>query len=313
MAVTKTLFRATAGNGVTPGEILARLNTDICRDNESCMFVTFFCGILNIRNGQVHYSNGGHNLPYYLRRDGVSPLENFGGTSLGVVEQGPYASGRMVLRPGEGLLLYTDGVTEAMNLSRTLYSDERLEQFLGTSRSSAPREIIGDLISDVRHFAGQAPQSDDITVLALQYFGTAKKMTEPVEIKVRNKLSELDSANQALTEFGHRHGLPDNVLHDLNLVLGELLTNIISYGYTDGGEHEIMVRLSVEPEEMRVEVEDEGKPFNPLEVAEADTTKPLEERAVGGLGIHLVRKLTDGLEYKRHEGRNLLVMKKRLR
>ena len=172
MAVTKTLFRATAGNGGSPGEILARLNSEICRDNESCMFVTFFCAILNIHTGQVHYSNAGHNLPFYLSRDGVSPLENFGGISLGLVEGSPYATGRMLLRPGDALLLYTDGVTEAMDLAKTLYSDERLEQFLGTNRSSAPRQIIGDLASDVRHFAGQAPQSDDITVLALRYFGT---------------------------------------------------------------------------------------------------------------------------------------------
>lgn len=314
MAVTKTLFRATAsGNGGTPGEILARLNTDICRDNESGMFVTFFCGILNIRTGQVDYSNGGHNLPYYLRRDGVSPLENFGGISLGLMEQSPYASGRMVLRPGDALLLYTDGVTEAMNLSRTLYSDERLEKFLGTNRGSAPSQIIGDLISDVRHFAGEAPQSDDITLLALHYFGTAKTMPEHLEIKLRNQLSELASANHTLSDFGRQRGLPDNVLHDLNLALGEILTNIISYGYTDSEEHEIAVRLSVESGEMRVDVEDDGQPFNPLEAPEADATKPLEERAIGGLGVHLVRKLTDGLEYQRHEGKNLLVMKKRLR
>src|SRR6266550_436618 len=313
MAVTKTLFRATAGNGGTPGDILARLNTDICRDNESCMFVTFFCGILNMRTGQVDYSNGGHNLPYYLHRDGVSPLENFGGSALGLVEQSRYASGRMVLRPGEALLLYTDGVTEAMDLSKTLYSDERLEQFLGTNRGSAARQIIGDLISDVRHFAGEAPQSDDITVLALHYFGTTKKMTEHVEIRVHNKLSELASANQTLTQFGRKHGLPDGVLHDLNLALGEILTNIISYGYTDSGEHEITVRLSIEPGEMRVDIEDDGKPFNPPEAPEVDTTKPLEERALGGLGVHLVRKLTDGLEYQRHEGKNLLIMKKHLR
>jgi phosphoserine phosphatase RsbU/P len=311
--VTKTLFRATAGNGGSPGEILARLNTEISRDNESCMFVTFFCAILNIRTGQVDYSNAGHNLPFYLSRDGVSPLENFGGISLGLMEQCPYASGRLVLGAGESLLLYTDGVTEAMNPSRTLYSDERLEQFLGTNRSSAPRQIIGDLVSDVRHFAGEAPQSDDITVLALQYLGTAKEMLEGVEIRVHSKLSELDSVNQTLTAFGHGHGLPESVLHDLNLVVGELLTNIISYGYTDDGEHEIMVRLSVEPEEIRVEVEDDGKPFNPLEVPEADTTKLLDERTIGGLGIHLVRKLTDGLEYQRHEGKNVLVMRKRLR
>jgi serine phosphatase RsbU (regulator of sigma subunit) len=175
MAVTKTLFKATAGNGGAPGEILARLNAEICRDNESCMFVTFFCAILNIRTGQVDYSNGGHNLPYYLHHNGVSPLENLGGRALGLVEQSPYASGRMVLAPGEALLLYTDGVTEAMNPSETLYSDQRLEQFLGANRGSAPRQIIGDLIGDVKQFAGGAPQSDDITVLALLYFGTAKR------------------------------------------------------------------------------------------------------------------------------------------
>ncbi|HEX6437646.1 MAG TPA: SpoIIE family protein phosphatase [Candidatus Binatia bacterium] len=310
MAVTKTLFRATAGNGGSPGEILARLNAEICRDNESCMFVTFFCGILNIHTGQVHYSNAGHNLPFYLSRDGVRPLENFGGISLGLLEQGPYASGGMILRPGESLLLYTDGVTEAMNPSRTLYSDERLEQFLGTTDSSAPRRIIDGLISDVRHFAGQAPQSDDITVLALQYFGTAKEMLEPVEIRVNNKLSELASANQALTEFGRQYGLADNVLHDLNLALEEILTNIISYGYTDSGEHEIAVRFSIKAGEMRVDVEDDGQPFNPLEAPEVDTSKPLEERTIGGLGVHLVRKLMDGLEYQRREGKNLLVMRK---
>ena len=174
MAVTKTLFKATAGNGGTPGEILARLNTEICRDNESCMFVTLFCAILNIRTGQVDYGNGGHNLPYYLHQRSVTPLENLGGRVLGLVEQSPYASGRMVLAPGEALLLYTDGVTEAMNPSETLYSDQRLEQFLGTNRGSAPRQIIGDLIGDVKQFAGGAPQSDDITVLALLYFGTTK-------------------------------------------------------------------------------------------------------------------------------------------
>jgi phosphoserine phosphatase RsbU/P len=174
MAVTKILFKATAGNGGTPGEILARLNAEICRDNESCMFVTFFCAILNIRTGQVDYSNGGHNLPYYLHHSGVTPLENPGGRALGLVEQSPYASGRMVLSPGEALLLYTDGVTEAMDSRETLYSDQRLERFLASNRSSSPRQIIGDLVSDVRHFAGGAPQSDDITVLALLYFGTTK-------------------------------------------------------------------------------------------------------------------------------------------
>jgi sigma-B regulation protein RsbU (phosphoserine phosphatase) len=135
------------------------------------MFVTLFCGILDIRTGQVDYSNGGHNLPYYLRPDGVSPLENAGGRALGLVERSPYSGGRMILGPGEALLLYTDGVTEAMDPSETLYSDQRLERFLDHNRGASPRQIISDLVSDVRQFAGEAPQSDDITALALLYSG----------------------------------------------------------------------------------------------------------------------------------------------
>lgn len=175
MAVTKTLFRATAGRGGTPGEILARLNAEICGDNESCMFVTLFCAILNIRTGQVDYSNGGHSLPYHLHHGGVSPLVNFGGRALGLVEQSPYASGRMVLGPGEALLLYTDGVTEAMDPNERPYSDRRLAGFLASNRCSSPRQIIGDLVNDVRQYAGGAPQWDDITLLALVYFGTLKE------------------------------------------------------------------------------------------------------------------------------------------
>jgi serine phosphatase RsbU (regulator of sigma subunit)/anti-sigma regulatory factor (Ser/Thr protein kinase) len=311
MAVTKTLFRATARTGSTPGEILARLNAEISRDNESCMFVTFFCGILDIRTGQIDYSNGGHNLPYYLRHDGVSPLKNAGGGALGLVEQTLYASGRMVLGPGEALLLYTDGVTEAMDPSDTLYSDQRLAQFLARNRDSAPRQIIGDLVSDVRHFAGAAPQSDDITVLALLYFGTTEKMREELETKLHNKLAELRRFNQTLMEFGQHHGLASTVVHDLNLALEEILTNIISYGYTDGQEHEIRVRLSVRPGEVKAEVEDDGQSFNPLAAPEPHTAKALEERTIGGLGIHLVRTLMDGLEYKRQADRNILTIRKK--
>jgi sigma-B regulation protein RsbU (phosphoserine phosphatase) len=311
MAVTKTLFKTTAGNGGSPGEILARLNAEICCDNESCMFVTLFCAILNVRTGQVDYSNGGHNLPYHLRRSGVSLLENTGGKALGIVEKTTYRSGRVDLRPGETLLLYTDGVTEAMDLSETLYSDQRLERFLAGRSGGAPHRIVGDLIGNVEHFAGEVPQSDDITVMALRYFGSRQRVAERLEIKLSNTISELDRFKQILTEFGRQQGLAADVVHDIDLALEEILTNIISYGYTDDREHEIRVSLGVQPGAVDIDVEDDGRPFNPLEAPEPDTAKPLEQRMVGGLGIHLVRKLMDGLEYERRNDRNLLSMKKK--
>lgn len=313
MAVTKALFKATAAHGGSPGDILTRLNAEICRDNESCMFVTLFCAILNIRTGRIDYSNGGHNLPYRLDPEGARPLKNFGGRALGVMEQSAYESGYIVLEPGEGLVVYTDGITEAMDPKETLYSDRRLERFLSQNRSFSPHRIIGDLVSDVRGFAAGAPQSDDITALALRYFGVSDEARSQLEITLANRISDLVRLNQDLADFGRRHDLPADAVRDLVLVLEEILTNTISYGYSDRRDHEIRVTLSLQAGEIRVTVEDDGRPFNPLEAPDADTTKSLEEREVGGLGIFLVRKLTDGLDYRREGEKNLLTLRKRLR
>ena len=136
-------------------------------------------------------------------------------------------------------------------------------------------------------------------------------MHAKLEIKLNNKLSELDRFNQDLMAFGRRHGLTSKVMHDLNLALEEVLTNIIAYGFNDDREHEIKIRLSAQSGEVSAEIEDDGRPFNPLETPEPDTTKPLEERTIGGLGIHLVRKLMDDVVYKRQADKNLLTLTKK--
>ena len=131
-------------------------------------------------------------------------------------------------------------------------------------------------------------------------------------IQLKNNLSELESLNKVVAEFAERHQLSSKVLFNLNLALEEILTNVISYAYDDKDEHQITVRLFLEQGQLKVEVEDDGRPFNPLEAPEPDLSKSLEERPVGGLGIHLVRKLMDELEYRREEGRNLFLIKMRL-
>jgi anti-sigma regulatory factor (Ser/Thr protein kinase) len=136
-------------------------------------------------------------------------------------------------------------------------------------------------------------------------------MTERISVRLENKITELLRMSQALEAFGQLHQIPAKVLHAANLSLDEILTNIISYGYDDGNEHQIILRFALETGELILEVEDDGRPFNPLELPEPDTTSPLEERPVGGLGIHFVRKLMDAVEYSRKDGKNLLVMKKK--
>ena len=135
-------------------------------------------------------------------------------------------------------------------------------------------------------------------------------MGEKISVELENNLSEIERLSQIVTEFGKRNHLPSRALFDLNLALEEVLTNVISYGYQDNNEHQIIIRICLENGELTAVVEDDGQPFNPLEVPEPDLEKPLEERPVGGLGIYLTRKLMDELEYKQQGGRNILVMKK---
>lgn len=304
MAVTRTLFRAAAATDGTPGEILASINADLVRDNgDSAMFVTFFCGILDIRSGVVEYSSAGHNPPYHLHGEGASLIPNIGGRALGLLDGSPYTSGRLVLRPGDTLLLYTDGVTEAMTPDEMLYSEAQLERFLSATTRSSPRELVEELVGDVRRHAGTAPQSDDITVLALTYAGDPKASDE---IVLRNDVSEIARLHETVAALGARHDLSARVVHDVCLALEEIVTNIIAYAYDDDAGRDIRVSLRCGPGEVTAEVVDDGRPFNPLDAPRPDTAAPLEDRPVGGLGIHLVRELMDRLAYARRGHLNVL-------
>jgi sigma-B regulation protein RsbU (phosphoserine phosphatase) len=171
MAVTKTLFRATANKNRGPGEMLALLNGEIYRDNDACMFVTIFCGILDIRTGILQYSNGGHNLPYVITQEEVRPLRGAQGTALGLVDGASYHDRAMVLAPRDVLFLYTDGVTEAMDAAGNLFTETRLEGCLRRADRLPIADLIQAAAEEVYAFAAGAPQSDDLTVLALRYLG----------------------------------------------------------------------------------------------------------------------------------------------
>ena len=317
MSVTKTLLRVTAGKRGRPGAVLAELNNELCRDNDTGMFVTIFYGILRLRTGELEYSSGGHNLPYVLFQNGaVEALEQTGGMALGVLEGVTYGAKKVTLRPREELFLYTDGVTEAMDSAGNLFSDHRLREFLQREPKLSPTELIHSVVSEVKRFSCGVEQSDDITALAIHYLSDDNHddttMSKPMSIRFKNNLSEVERLGQVVAEFAELYHLPPNLGFEINMALEESLTNVISYGYDDSDEHEIMIRLSCKGEEVTAEVEDDGRPFNPLEAAAPDTSKPLEERPVGGLGIHLLRKLMDDVEYKRQQGKNLLAMKKRI-
>jgi anti-sigma regulatory factor (Ser/Thr protein kinase) len=130
-------------------------------------------------------------------------------------------------------------------------------------------------------------------------------------LSLRNDLAELQRLADAVREFGEGNRLPAEAVYDARLALEEAVVNIITHGYDDRRRHRITVRLSLRRGEMVLEVEDDGKPFNPLSLPPPDTMRPLDQRTPGGFGVHLVRSVVDSLEYRREGGKNILVMKKR--
>jgi anti-sigma regulatory factor (Ser/Thr protein kinase) len=137
-------------------------------------------------------------------------------------------------------------------------------------------------------------------------------MGDRIAVQVKNDLAEIDRLSQIIEEFGAKHHLSTKVIFAVNLALEEIVVNIISYGYEDGGEHEIAVRVMLDANEVTVEVEDDARAFDPTKRGDVDTKKSVEERAIGGLGIHLVRGLFDVVDYRRTPRGNLLVIKKKI-
>ena len=169
MAVSRTLIRATGLRGVKPSECMSYSNNLLSEESVSSMFVTVFYGIYNIRTGEVTYTNAGHNPPYVIKAGGsVKKFPYSQNIIPGIVKDYHFTEETLQLEPGDTLLLYTDGVTEAINTKEEEYGEERLESLLRNASKTNCQQVIDMVKADVKAFEGDAEQSDDITLLALK-------------------------------------------------------------------------------------------------------------------------------------------------
>ncbi|MCH8474398.1 MAG: SpoIIE family protein phosphatase [Opitutales bacterium] len=170
MAVTKTLYKGVAEHSADPGEILAKVNDELCLNNENGMFVTYVCGRLDLTTGELLLANAGHNLPLILRRGRSADWVDLEpGLVLGAMEDFVFPVRKLTLHPGDRLILYTDGVVEAENSDGQLFGDEKLRRLAGTHRDKPVSTMVDTFFSEVKDYANGAEQSDDITVLVLEY------------------------------------------------------------------------------------------------------------------------------------------------
>jgi len=313
MMITKTLIK-NCSFCKNPINVLESVNNKLCESNKAEMFVTAFMGFYNIPSGRFVYVNAGHNPPL-LKKHGKDYefLETEPGFVLAWMKDAKYKQKEISLEPGDVLFLYTDGVTEAMNRKKELFGDRRLLAALNAGGDSGVKELLSAVKLEVDNFSDGTEQADDITMLALKV-NDETGITGETRGDAGKKLeitANIDNLNKALdfinTEL-ELHECPLDIREKIEVAVEEIFVNIANYAYSPySGKASVSVSVT---DKITIRFEDAGKPYNPLEAVEPDLDKPLMERDIGGLGVFLVKKLMDKVEYTRIDNKNILVMTK---
>lgn len=317
MVITKTLIKNNAFLYPDLAEVFTRTNAQLFENNGTEMFVTAFMGLLNLRTGAFSYVNAGHDAPFIRRAGlGFEKLKVRPGFVLAGLEQTSYQADHLTLSKGDGLFLYTDGVTEAADSSGFFFGDERLHKVLNQCEPAFCTELHGFLASvqqAIDEFVQDAPQSDDIAMLGLFYTGAsgqgAAENSSDAMRWVPARLEFLPQLLEVVEERLEENGWPPAQQMRFMLAAEEAFVNIVHHAYPEAaGEGRVGFRLDILSDPLRavLSLVDEGIPFNPLEKAAPDLSLSAEEREEGGLGIFLVGRNTDGMEYAYEEGRNVL-------
>ncbi|MGN0191677.1 MAG: SpoIIE family protein phosphatase [Candidatus Cryptobacteroides sp.] len=305
MSATKYLYRALATDNDSASDIVSKINNALCDNNSTNMFETLVVGILDLVDGSLELCNAGHTAPISICSERKTYLELEANIPVGVVWNYNYRSQHFRMMEGDTLLFYTDGVTEAENSQLEQFGRERLLEVALDAREKAPKAFIEDISRAIDVFTRGMEQSDDITIMALRLENCIWKQ----EIVLSNRIGEMEKIRE-IVETASELYFPAKVAQKMMLAVEEAAVNIINYGWQGDCEASFSFQLKVFRNSAVAILTDKGKEFNPLEAPLPDTDLPLQDRQAGGMGIVLLRKLTDYASYRRRcDNTNILSLK----
>ncbi len=308
MMLSMTLIKVYAQSGLSCDKVILRANKYLVSANPQKFFVTCWLGILDLTSGELCYVNAGHNYPVLLRK-GQAPeyLKEKSDFVLGRRRLARYNEKYLKLNAGDKLVLYTDGVTESVSPQDEFFGDERLLRTVSASADTSAKQLVFNIKQAVSDFSGNKMSSDDITVEALEFKG---KMPIP---EYENKtffltMQSFDTVLDYIQERCKEYGCSMDIVYNILTASSEILANIESYAYENGGDVQIMTISN--RRKVTIVFKDKGKAFDPMLVVKPDVTLPLSQRRQGGLGIHIVKKLMDSSSYRYEDGQNILTIEK---
>ncbi len=294
MAMLKTVIREKLTAGYSPAETLNRTNEQFLAQNLENQFTTVFIAVLNTRTGELQYCNAGHNPPLMLREECIF-LNPEPGIALGMFENAGLKNASCTLSPGQGILLYTDGVSEAVSPQRQFFGEERLREAVKgfSDGENAAEETVLRLSGAVHAFCGENEAFDDMAVLALVYRGDESEWRSlPVDLSAFNTVREA-----VLAAAGDS---PET--RQALLACDEALTNIVCYS----GATALDFCCCTNGNRLSVSFSDNGIPFDPT--AAIPEEKEFELLDGGGMGLNLIRQCVSSIHYEHRENRNILTL-----
>jgi len=311
MARTITLAKALAPRARSPQQLLSMLNLELCRNNDSCMFVSLLCGMLDTCTGDLAMASAGHEPPVLCDAEGARLIELDTGAALGLDEEARYPACMLQLQPGQTLMLYTDGITEATDASLQLFGTERLLACLERAPSRAAADFADGLLAEVDRFAEGAGQADDITVLALNWHHALADRNAPMlDLSINASMGDVFDTLERCDAALRAQGVPSALREDIRLVLEELMVNMVQHGHAGSADRSIDLHMRQGDDAVLIELHHDGHPFDPLQAPMPTLTGDLADAdEVGGLGIHLVRAMASELSYSHDEQGNHLQLR----
>ena len=291
-----------------PALVLSRLNSTFPMEGHNDMYFSVWYGVYNARSGELDYCSGGH--PPALLCSPGQPVRTLssGGTVIGALNYSQYRTGRVTIPSGSQLYLFSDGAYEIGRPGAEMMTHHEFAEFVGEIKGPERLETI---LSAIREQHGSREFEDDFSIMEFRFSEAAA--SSPSLLTLRNNLEELTRLLRFTEEFSTLHGIARDDLIDVDVILEEMVTNVFKYGGIPLDAEACLIKMSLSGAFMKIVIEDKGKPFDPLLLPEVDTAKGIEDRPIGGLGIHFVKKLTDTQHYEYRDGKNVLTLSKKLR
>ena len=314
MAVTRSIFRTVSVHESMPDRIVTIMNRTIADMNKTNMFVTLFVGVLDLPTGRLHYCNAGHDAPLLVGA-GVGELSCDANIPVGFMPQWKYTLQEAHIFTGTTIFLFTDGLTEAEDINHAQFQMERVHEVAGQAlaqQMQEPKELIGRMTEAVHQFVGDAEQSDDLTMMAIQYIKQQHDVKLRKSIVLPNDVEEVSKLTAFVEEVCEAMGFDGALTAQLTLAIEEAVVNVMKYAYPPQKRGDVTIEAQSNDLRLKFTIIDSGMPFDPTVRAEVDTTLSAEDRPIGGLGIHLVRKIMDSINYERVDSLNVLTLRKKL-